>query len=67
MDITSLKFDITDKEQYIKDCYAVLEIAEPYEESVFTNIEYDGNSKLDDERVIATLAKHYLIEHGYKI
>lgn len=65
MDITSLKFDITDKEQYIKDCYAVLEIAEPYEESVFTNIEYDGNSELDDERVIATLAKHYLIEHGY--
>lgn len=67
MDISSLKFDINNKEQYVKDCYAILENVEPYDESVFISVEYDGTSALEDERVLATLAKRFLIKNGYEL
>ena len=67
MDISSLKFDINNKEQYIKDCYTILENVEPYDESVFISAEYDGVPTLDDERVLATLAKRFLLKNGYEV
>lgn len=61
MDINTLKFDKNDLEQYIKDCFEILKCVEPYSDDY--ELFYDG--AIDSKRVLATMAKEYLIENGY--
>lgn len=65
MDISSLKFDISDKDSYAKDCFAILEKYEPYPINHYDTLSYDGHEKTDDMRTLATLARNWLLENGY--
>ncbi len=65
MDISSLKFDISDKDSYAEDCFAILEEYEPYAVDHFRNLDYDGHEKTDNMRTLATLARNWLLKNDY--
>lgn len=65
MDISSLRFDISDKDSYAKDCFAVLKEYEPYGLDYYDTLSYDGDEVKDDMRELATLARNWLLENGY--